>query len=57
LKTFRKQKKLNQTQFAEKMHVTQETISHWECGKRQPNLTAIITLCQSFQMPIEHLFT
>jgi DNA-binding XRE family transcriptional regulator len=55
VKNFRKQHQLSQEQFAKRIHVTQETISNWERGKRKPTLNAILQLCQSFNISVEDL--
>jgi len=55
LKAIRKQHKLNQTQFAERLHVTQQAVSYWERGKGLPAAPSLIKICQTFHIPIERL--
>ena len=41
---FRKQKKMTQEELAEKMSVTAQAVSKWECDTSYPDITAIKTL-------------
>lgn len=41
---FRKQKKMTQEELAEKMSVTAQAVSKWECDTSYPDITAIQTL-------------
>lgn len=42
----RKNKKLTQAQLAEKLYVSEKTISKWECGKGFPDTTLMLPLCE-----------
>ncbi|WBK39957.1 transcriptional regulator [PinkBerry-associated phage LS06-2018-MD08] len=44
LKQSRKDRELSQQELALLMGVTVQTISNWECGRRQPNVSATIKL-------------
>lgn len=42
----RKNKKLTQVQLAQKIRVSEKTISKWECGKGFPDTTLMLPLCK-----------
>ena len=45
LRNYRKRSKMTQSQLAELMGVTQETISYWESGKKRIYLASVVKLC------------
>ena len=51
----RKQKKLTQTQLAEKIMVSEKTISKWECGNGFPDTTLILPLCEVLDISANEL--
>lgn len=51
----RKQKKLTQEQFAEKMNVTKQTVSRWESDKIIPELSKLINLSELFACRLDTL--
>ena len=51
----RSTKKLNQGELAQMLGVSQQTVSHWEAGKRQPKLKHAMKLCDTFNMDIEEI--
>lgn len=50
----RKNKKLNQTEFAEKIGVTQKTVSFWEQNKNIPDDDNLVTICNIFNFCIKN---
>lgn len=51
----RKQKKLTQEQFAEKMNVTRQTVSRWESDEVIPELTKLVDMCAIFSCKLDAL--
>ena len=47
----RKKHKLNQSEFAAKIGVTQKTVSFWEQNKNIPDENNIVTICNTFNLP------
>ena len=53
----RKLKKLTQVQLAEKLMVSEKTISKWECGKGFPDTTLILPLCKELDLTANELLS
>ena len=53
---FRKNKKLSQTELAELMNVSQNTISQWEIGIRSPSIKSAIKLAEILDTTVEELY-
>ena len=51
----RKEKKLTQEQLAEKLGVSNKTISKWETGKCMPDYSVIKNLCEELEITIAEL--
>lgn len=51
----RKEKNLTQEQLAEKLNVTNKTISKWETGKCMPDYSVIELLCKELEITIAEL--
>lgn len=51
----RKQKKLTQEQFAEKMNVTRQTVSRWESDEVIPELNKLVDMCAIFSCKLDAL--
>ena len=51
----RKAKKLTQMQLAEKLMVSEKTISKWECGKGFPDTTLMLPLCEILEISANEL--
>lgn len=51
----RKQKKLTQEQFAEKMNVTRQTVSRWESDEIIPELSKLINMSELFACRLDAL--
>ncbi|MBE7075177.1 MAG: helix-turn-helix transcriptional regulator [Clostridiales bacterium] len=55
LKELRKEKRLSQKQVAEIVNYSQNLISSWEHGLREPSLEALITLANFFNVSVDYL--
>lgn len=55
LKDYRKANDLTQKELADKLKLSQKTISAWEVGRTEPTMGDIIKLCQIFDCPVEDL--
>ena len=53
----RKRKKLTQSELAEKLGVTDRTISNWENGKNMPDLSLFKPLCDILEITINELMS
>ena len=53
---FRKNKKFSQSELAEMMNVSQNTISQWEIGIRSPSIKSAIKLAEILDTTIEELY-
>lgn len=51
----RKEKNITQEQLAEKLGVTNKSISRWENGKNMPDLSLLIPLCEILEVSINEL--
>ena len=51
----RKEKNLTQEQLADKLNVSNKTISKWECGKCMPDYSLIEALCKELDITIAQL--
>ena len=55
IKSLRKEKKLSQEQFAQKLHVTRQTVSAWERGIAQPGLDTLEEIARALETEPEKL--
>ena len=55
LRNLREDADLNQTQLADAVQMTQRKISYIECGKFEPSLDDIISLCRYFKVSADYL--
>lgn len=53
----RKEKKLTQVELAEKLGVTDRSVSKWETGKCMPDLSLFKPLCNEFEITINELLS
>ena len=51
----RKQKKITQEQFAEKMNVTRQTVSRWESDEITPELSKLVSMSELFACKLDAL--
>lgn len=57
ISTERKAKKLTQTKLAEKIFVSEKTISKWENGKGVPDTNSLTRLCDVFDISLKELLS
>ena len=55
LKKIRTEKKLTQDALAEKLHVTRQAISSWECGTTLPDVENLCNLARVFNVTVDEL--
>ncbi len=53
----RKKKKLTQLQLAQKLNVSEKTISKWECGRGLPDPSLIMPLCKELDIDANELLS
>ncbi len=53
----RKEKKLTQTELAEKLGVTDKSVSNWENGRNMPDLSLFKPLCEILEISINDLIS
>lgn len=53
----RKEKKLTQAKLAEKIFVSEKTISKWENGNGIPDTTSLLKLCDIFNLSLNELLS
>ena len=57
LKIIRKQKKYNQLKVAMDLSISREALSHYETGKRSPDISMLVLLSNYFNVSIDFLIT
>ena len=57
IKDLRKQKKLSQQQVSEQLGITRVALSHYETGKREPNLRMLQKLSEFYNVSIDYIIT
>ena len=57
IKERRKAKNLTQADLAEKIYVSEKTISKWECGNGFPDTSLILPLCQALDINANELLS
>ena len=55
IKNLRKEKKFSQEQFAQRLHVTRQTVSAWERGLSQPGLETLHQIARVLEVEPERL--
>ena len=55
LRTIRKEKKLNQLKVAMDLSISREALSHYENGKRNPDIEMLIKMSNYFNVSIDYL--
>lgn len=56
LKAFRIEKELSQEELAQALHVSQKTVSAWECGVAYPDLEVVEQICKELGITEQELF-
>ena len=57
IKECRKAKNLTQGQLADKLNVSEKTISKWECGNGFPDTTLMLPLCKALEISANELLS
>ena len=57
LKAIRKQKNYNQLKVAMDLSISREALSHYENGKRSPDVDMLVLLSEYFNVSIDYLIT
>lgn len=57
IRNLREDANLNQTQLGETVGMTQRKISYIECGKYEPSLEDIVSLCRFFRISADYLLS
>ncbi|MGN0384511.1 MAG: helix-turn-helix domain-containing protein [Lachnospiraceae bacterium] len=57
IRQLREQNKMTQAQFAEKLGVSDKTISKWECGKGYPDITLLEPIASAFSISVAELIS
>lgn len=57
IQKLRKEKKLTQQELADKLNVTDRAISHWENGRRLPDVSLFKPLCEIFNITVNELIS
>ena len=57
LKIIRKEKNLNQQKVAYDLHISRESLSYYENGKREPDLSLLVRMSEYFNVSINYLIT
>lgn len=57
LKNVRHQRRLNQQKVAIDLHISRESLSYYENGKREPSLSLLVDMSKYFNVSINYLIT
>ena len=55
IKELRERNKMTQLQLADKLGVTDKTISKWETGVSVPNINTLILISEKFDIPVDEM--
>ena len=57
LRRAREEKGMTQQTLAEQLYVTRQTVSHWECGDRYPDLVTTKKISQILEVSLDDLLS
>ena len=57
IQELRKEKKMTQQELADKLNVTDRAISHWENGRRLPDVSLFKPICEIFDISVNELIS
>ena len=57
LRLERKKRNLNQQKVAMDLHISRESLSYYENGKREPSLSLLVQMSKYFNVSIDYLIT
>ncbi len=55
LKELRAEAKLSQTKLGEKLGFSNQTVSFWELGNREPDLDTLVEISEFFNVSVDYL--
>lgn len=55
IKKYREEKKLTQDDLAQKLSVTRQAVSNWECGKTEPDIETLHKISEALEVTVEEL--
>ena len=55
IREIRRENKLSQTEFGEKLNVSQDTVSLWEKGKSVPSAEYLVAIAQTFGVSTDYI--
>lgn len=55
IKEIRQENNLTQSEFGQRLSVSQDTISLWEKGRAYPNTEYVIDICKKFDVSADYL--
>lgn len=57
LREIREKRQLNQLKVAMDLHISRESLSYYETGKREPSLALLVQMSDYFNVSINYLIT
>ncbi|MDE7084364.1 MAG: helix-turn-helix domain-containing protein [Clostridia bacterium] len=57
IKTARKEKSLTQRELAEKLNISEKTVSKWETGNGLPEVSLMLPLCKILDITVNELLS
>ena len=57
IKTMRKKEQITQKELAEKLFVSDKTISKWECGNGMPDIAVLVPLSELLNISVTELLS
>lgn len=57
ISTMRKEQKLTQRELADKLGISDKTVSKWECGNGMPEVSLMLPLCEALHINLNELFS
>ena len=57
IKTCRKEKNLTQREVAEKLYISEKTVSKWETGNGMPEVSLMLPLCELLEISVNELLS
>ena len=55
VKALRKEARMSQAELAEKLHITQTSVSQWETGKSEPSIDVLTQMSEIFNVPVGYI--
>ncbi len=53
----RREKGLTQRRLAERLHISEKTVSKWECGGGMPDVSSMLPLCRELEIDVNELLS